>query len=203
MTDKPAAADAPIHDLIQKRWSPRAFDPAPLSRETLRSLFEAARWAPSSNNAQPWRYIVADTEEARARAAVVLTGHNPLWAPKAPVLVCVAAQTVADDGQPNRHAWYDTGQATALLTVQATSMGLFAHQMGGFDAARAREVFALPEGVEPIAMMAIGRPGDAAALPDRLREREAAPRSRRPQGAFVFAGTWGAPWSATSAGTSP
>src|SRR5882672_9989366 len=143
MTEKTAAADAPILDLIKQRWSPRAFDPAPIPRETLHVLFEAARWAPSSNNAQPWRYVVADTEEAHARAAGVLTGRNPLWAAKAPVLVCVAAQTIAEDGKPNRHAWYDTGQATALLTVQATSMGLFVHQMAGFDGAKAREVFAL------------------------------------------------------------
>ena len=192
--EKPAPADAPILDLIRKRWSPRAFDPAPIPRETLRSLFEAARWAPSSNNGQPWRYIVADSEELRARVAGILTGRNPLWAPKAPVLVCIAAQMTFEDGKPNRHAWYDTGQATAVLTVQATSMGLFVHQMAGFDGAKARELFALPEGVEPVAMMALGGPGDPSALPDPLRERESAPRSRRPQEAFVFSGAWGAPW---------
>jgi nitroreductase len=172
-------------------------------RETLRSLFEAARWAPSSNNGQPWRYIVADTEEARARIAGVFTGRNTLWAPKAPVLVCIAARTTFDDGKPNRHAWYDTGQATSLLIVQATSMGLFAHQMAGFDPAKARELFALPDEVEPIAMMAIGGPGDAASLPDPLRERESSPRSRRPQAEFVYGGQWGTPWTVSGGGTSP
>ena len=201
--DKIAATDAPVIELMRKRWSPRAFDPAPIPRETLRSLFEAARWAPSSNNAQPWRYIVSESEEARARAAGVLTGRNPLWAPNAPVIVCVAAQTTFADGTPNRHAWYDTGQATALLTVQATSMGVFVHQMAGFDAAKARALFALPEHVDPIAMMALGRPGDASQLPDPLREREASPRVRRKQGEFVFSAVWGRPWSATSSGTSP
>jgi len=194
--EKPAATDAPILDLIRRRWSPRAFDPAPVPRETLRSLFEAARWAPSSNNGQPWRYIVSDTEESRARIAPILLGRNPLWAPEAPVLICIAAQTTFDDGKPNRHAWYDTGQATSLLIVQATSMGLFAHQMAGFDTAKARELFALPENVEPIAMMAIGGPGDASTLPDPLRERESSPRSRRPQEMSVFGGKWGDPWPA-------
>jgi nitroreductase len=192
--EKPAPVDAPLLDHLRNRWSPRAFDPAPIPRETLRSLFEAARWAPSSNNAQPWRYILSETEDARARASTVLTGRNTLWAPKAPVLVCVAAHTLFEDGKPNRHAWYDTGQATSLLIVQATSMGLFVHQMAGFDAVKARAVFALPENVEPIAMMALGRPGDAGSLPDPLRERESAPRSRRAQDQFVFSGAWGAPW---------
>lgn len=194
MFDKPAPADVPILDLIRKRWSPRAFDPAPVSRDVLRSLFEAARWAPSSNNGQPWRYIVADTDAARARAASVLTGRNPHWAPNAPVLVCVAAQTLFEDGKTNNHAFYDTGAATALLTMQATSVGLAVHQMAGFDAARAREVFALPEGTEPIAMMAIGKAADPSTLPEPLRARESAPRERRGQPEFVFAGTWGAPW---------
>jgi nitroreductase len=203
MIDKPATTDAPILDLIKKRWSPRAFDPAPIPREALRALFEAARWAPSSYNAQPWRYILSESEEARARVAEVLKGRNPLWAPKAPVVVCIAAQTAFEDGKPNRHAWYDTGQATALLTVQATSMGLFVHQMAGFDAEKARALFALPEEVEPIAMMALGRQGDASALPDPLREHESAPRSRRAQSEFVFDGAWGNPWAATSSGTSP
>jgi nitroreductase len=201
--DKPAPVDAPILDLIRKRWSPRAFDPAPIPRETLRALFEAARWAPSSNNAQPWRYIVAESEEMRARVAPIFMGRNPLWAPKAPLLVCIAAQVLFEDGKPNRHAWYDTGQATALLTVQATSMGLYVHQMAGFDTVKARELFALPDGVEPIAMMAIGGPGDASTLPEPLRGRESAPRVRRAQSDFVFAGTWGEPWPATSADTSP
>jgi len=201
--DKTAPADVPVLELIRKRWSPRAFDPAPIPRETLRSLFEAARWAPSSGNAQPWRYIVSESEEARARAADVLTGRNPLWAPKAPVLVCIAAQTLSENGGTNDHAWYDTGQATALLTVQATSMGLFVHQMAGFDAAKARALFALPEGVEPIAMMAIGHAGDASGLPEPLRERESSPRSRRKQEEFVFSAAWGRPWHPTSADRSP
>jgi len=203
MREKATPVDAPILEIIKKRWSPRAFEAAPVPREALRSLFEAARWAPSSNNAQPWRYIVAESAEARARAAEVLTGRNPLWAPKAPVLVCIAAQTVGDDGKVNRHAWYDTGQATALLTVQATSRDLAVHQMAGFDREKARTVFALPDGVEPIAMMAIGRMGEPSALPDPLREREAAPRARRPQSDFVFEGRWGTPWDASDAGTSP
>src|SRR5262245_43006705 len=203
MREKPTPVEAPILDLIRKRWSPRAFEAVPVPRETLRSLFEAARWAPSSNNAQPWRYIVAESAAARARAVEVLTGRNPLWAPKAPVLVCIATQTAFDDGKVNRHAWYDTGQATALLTVQATSMGIAVHQMAGFDREKARTVFALPDGVEPIAMMAIGSMGDPSALPDPLREREAAPRARRPQSGFVFEDRWGTPWSSSDGGTSP
>jgi nitroreductase len=191
---KPAPTDHPTHDLITHRWSPRAFATRPVPAEVLRSLFEAARWAPSSNNEQPWAYLVATQDDAENFAGMVsvLVEFNANWAKKAPVLaLAVSELTFAKNGTPNRNAQYDTGAASALLTVEATSRGLFVHQMAGFDPAKARQVFSIPEGWEPIAALAIGYPGDPATLPQPYQDREAAPRTRKPLREFVMAGQWG------------
>ena len=192
----PAKTDYPVHDLIQNRWSPRAFSDNPVSPETLRSLFEAARWAPSSSNEQPWAFIVGtkDDLETHSKILSTLVEFNQGWAKHAPVLaIAVSQMEFARNKTPNRNAFYDTGAAVAHLTAEATSRGLFVHQMAGFDPQKAIEVFHIPKGWEPIAAFAIGYPGDPNALPDKLRERELAPRSRKPISEFVMSSDWGHP----------
>jgi nitroreductase len=190
---KPAPSEAPVHDLIRHRWSPRAFSDKPIPPEVLRSLFEAARWAPSSNNQQPWAFVVAtrDDKENFDKLLSVLVEFNAGWARHAAALGIAISRLAFDNGTPNRNAFYDTGAATALLSVQATELGLFVHQMAGFDPQKAKQVFAIPEGWEPIAAFAIGYPGDPASLPEKLLERELAPRTRKPIADFVMTGQWG------------
>jgi nitroreductase len=191
---KPAPSDFPVHQLILDRWSPRAFSDKPVPPDVLGSLFEAARWAPSSSNEQPWAYIVAtrDDHENFARMLSVLVEFNAGWARNALVLaLAVAELTFAKNNAPNRNAQYDTGAATALLSVEATARGLSVHQMAGFDPARAREVFAIPSNWEAIAAIAIGYPGDPNSLPQPLKDRELAPRTRKPLSEFVMSGHWG------------
>lgn len=191
----PAATEAAVHELIRERWSPRAFSSEPVNSQDLHSLLEAARWAPSSMNEQPWRFVMADRfrdPEAHARVLSTLVPQNAAWAGRAPVLmVAVSKMTHTHNGAPNRHALYDTGAATALLTLQATWHGLSVHQMGGFHADQARKLLGIPEGFEPVAVLAIGHPGDPADLSDNLRTRELAPRQRRPLNELVFNGSWG------------
>jgi nitroreductase len=196
MMEKPADTQYPIHDLLRQRWSPRAFDDRPIEPEKLLSLCEAARWAPSSNNEQPWRFIVAnkDYETEWNRLLACLVEGNRKWAYRAPVLILsVASLNFEDDSTPNRHAFHDTGMAVENLVLQATALGLSAHQMAGFDVEKARADLKIPSGYEPVAMIAVGYPGDLASLPDRLRERELQPRSRRPISEWTFSGQWGEP----------
>jgi nitroreductase len=190
---KPANTGAPVHELIRNRWSPRAFADKPVAPEVLQSVFEAARWAPSSNNEQPWAYLVATNDDAEnfAKMVSILVEFNAGWAQHAPVLALSVAHLKTREGQPNRVALHDVGSATAQLTFEANARGLLVHQMAGFDAQKARQFFAIPEDWEPVAAMAIGYPGDPQRLPDRLRERELAPRSRKPPAEFVMTGGWG------------
>ncbi|NDJ62433.1 MAG: nitroreductase [Chloroflexi bacterium] len=191
---KPAETRYPIHDLLRERWSPRAFADRPVDPETLGSLLEAARWAPSSRNEQPWRVIVATRAEpaAYARMFGCLKEGNQRWAGRAPVLLlAVAKLEFTEPMSDNRHAAYDVGQAMAHLSVQATALGLSVRQMGGFIPECARETYAIPAGFEPLAMLAIGYLDAPETLPDDLAERERAARTRKPFSAWVFAGTWG------------
>ncbi len=194
-----AGDDPAIHDLLKRRWSPRAFADRPVEPDKLRRLLEAARWAPSSYNEQPWAFIVAtkDQPEQLERLLSCLIEANQSWAKAAPVLMLtVAHQTFAKNNQMNRHAFHDVGLAMAQLTVQATAEGLFVHQMAGILPDKAREVFGIPADWEPVAGVAVGYLGDPNQLPERLRERELAPRTRKPLDEFVFTGTWGTPSSA-------
>lgn len=187
-----------IHELLRRRRSPRAFSTQPVRDDTLARLFEAARWAASSSNEQPWGFVVgtADRPEDYARLLGCLNESNAVWAGKAPVLMLsVARRRFARNGSENRHAWHDLGAASASLTLQATAEGLVVHQMAGFDAEKARETLGLPEGYDPVAMMAVGYVGDPEDLPETLRERELAVRTRRPSSEFVFGGRWGEPLS--------
>jgi nitroreductase len=191
---KPAPSDFPVHELIRERWSPRAFADKPVTKEVLRSIFEAARWAPSSSNEQPWAYLVAvkDDHDSFAKMLSVLVEFNAAWAKGAPVLAIAVAHLVfAKNNAPNRNAQYDTGAASALLSVEATAHGLAVHQMAGFDPEKARQVFGIPAGREAIAALAIGYPGDPNSLPQPLKDRELSPRSRKPIAEFVMAGQWG------------
>ena len=192
--EKPAPADYPIHDLLRRRWSPRAFADQAVEPEKLRSLFEAARWAPSSFNEQPWAFVVATKENPEDQGLLLscLIEGNQRWAQRAPVLVVsVAKLNFEKTGDPNRHAFHDVGLATGNLLVQATALGLVVHQMAGFFPERVRELYRVPEGFEPATAIAIGYPAEAASLPESLRERELAPRKRKSIGSFVFQGRWG------------
>jgi len=194
--EKAADTQHPIHDLLKRRWSPRAFSDRPVEAEKLRMLFEAARWAPSSNNEQPWRFIVAtkDDETEWNRLFACLLEGNRKWAYRAPLLILSAAGlNFEDDSTPNRHAFHDTGMAVENLVLQATALGLATHQMAGFDVEKARADLKIPSGYEPVAMIAVGYPGDPASLSDRLREREWQPRVRRPISEWTFSGLWGMP----------
>ena len=188
------ATEVQVHELIRGRRSPLAYSERPVGPEELRSLLEAARWAASSFNQQPWHFVVATKDEPAEyeRLLGCIVPANAQWAGRAPVLMLSVAKLTFDaNGAPNRHALHDVGQATAQLALQATALGLVVHQMGGFDAARARAEFSIPEGYEPVAAIAVGYPGDPEELPEPLRARERAPRTRRELGEFVFSGRWG------------
>lgn len=203
LLEKPALAQYPIHDLLRKRWSPRAFSSQSVSPAQLAGLLEAGRWAASCFNEQPWFFLVAtkDHPQEFARLLDCLVEANQAWARQAPVLMLsVAKLTFDQNGQPNRHALHDVGQAAANLAVQATAMGLVVHQMAGFDMDKARTTFEIPDGYEPVAALAVGYQGDPAALPPKLREREEAPRTRKPLRDFVFSGRWGTPSPFTGSG---
>lgn len=190
---KHAQSDHPVHGLIATRWSPRAYASTPVPAEHLRSVFEAARWAASSGNGQPWSFIVAtnDQPETYSRLADCLSEGNVPWATRAPVLGLVVAQTVRSNGRTNRTAFYDAGLAVQNLTIQATALGLSLRQMGGFSPEQARANFAIPEDYEPVAMFALGYVGDPAGLSDSHREQEMSVRLRRPLPEFVFGARWG------------
>ena len=191
---KPAPTDISVNELVRNRWSPRAFADKSVAPDVLRSLFEAARWAASSYNDQPWAYIVAtkDDPENFAKLLSTLVEFNAGWAKQAPVLaISVARRHMQHDKNPNRHAFHDVGAASAQLVAEATSRGLGVHQMAGLDPEKARQVFGIPQDWDAVAAIAIGYPGDPQSLPDALRERELAPRTRKPLREFVMSGTWG------------
>jgi nitroreductase len=179
---KTARTAAPLHPLLASRWSPRALDPDHrLDDERLTALLEAARWAPSASNTQPWRFAVTLRDTAEHAAVLdALAPGNRVWAHAASALLVVAAETVAPDGAPRPWALYDTGQAVAHLTVQAEHEGLAVHQLGGFDRDRIRSVLAAPASVEPLVVLAVGRHDGSVQLPEPLAGREAAPRTRLP-----------------------
>lgn len=192
--NRPAETDYPVHDLIARRWSPRALEPRALPTDALRSLLEAARWAPSSFNAQPWSFIVARREDEAEFQALLgcLVDVNQAWARNAGALILTVAQNAfSHNGKPNRHAFHDIGLAAGSLALQATALGLVVHQMGGIRPDKAREVYDIPDGFEPVTGIAVGYPGRTDQLPEQFREAESAPRQRKPQSEIVFRGSWG------------
>jgi nitroreductase len=195
-TIKHATPDHPIQEVLQRRWSPYAFADKPVPDEIVRSLFEAARWAPSSYTEQPWSYIVATrgdrVEFERLLSCLVET--NRRWVePAVPVLaLAVVTHPFTRNQKPNKAAIHDLGLAAGNLCVEATARGLVVHQMIGIEPARARELYGIPEGSEAYTGIAIGCEGDPATLPDALRPRDLEPRTRKPLEQFVFSGRWGA-----------
>jgi nitroreductase len=169
-----------LHPLLAARWSPRAFDATHvLTDDDVGALLEAARWAPSASNSQPWRFAVAHRGTPEHAAVVeALVGWNQQWAPAASVLLVAAAVTVTDEGKPLRWAAYDTGQAVAHLSLQAQAMGLVVHQMGGFDTEAVARLLGSDQALVPQTVVAVGRHDPSAALPEKLAAREAAPRER-------------------------
>lgn len=193
---KLAITSVTIQETIANRWSPRAFDATKsVSHEQIIALLEAARWAPSSYNDQPWRFMVCDkisNPTAWQAAFDCLAPSNQTWVKDAPLLLLGCANTILDvNQQANRFAQYDTGAAAENLVLQAASIGLAAHQMGGFNSDAAREAFKIPMQFTPMAMLCVGYEGDANDLPDELKTRELAERKRKPLGDLFFAGTWG------------
>ncbi|MBI3866546.1 MAG: nitroreductase family protein [Planctomycetia bacterium] len=186
--------DHPIHELIAARWSPYAYSDRPVPVDSLQSLFEAARWAASSYNEQPWSYIVASKDDPAGYEKVLscLVEGNQAWAKIAPVLAigCTSLK-FARNGQPNAAALHDLGQSSAQLALEAASRGLAVHQMIGILPDRARELFQVPEGVQPLTGLTIGYPGDPKSLPEQIGSRDAARRGRKPLSEFVFSGRWG------------
>ncbi len=188
---------APVHDLIAARWSTRAFDAGrPVEADKLAACLEAARWAPSCYNDQPWRFLVTDRFHDRApweRLLACLSPGNRAWACRAPVLLLAcAAGSFGRDGRPNRWGAYDTGQAVMSLCLQATALALATHQMGGFDADRVREAFAVPADFEPMSVIALGYPTAVETLGDEgLVQREQTPRQRKPLADVAFRDAWG------------
>lgn len=196
MATKKAVTDYPIHELLAERWSPYAFADRPVAADDLRSLFEAARWAASSYNEQPWSYIVAtrDNPAEFARLLSCLVEGNQTWAKNVPVLALgVVSHKFSRNNKDNRAAVHDLGLASANLVVEATAHGLRVHQMIGILPDKAREVYQIPEHWEAWTALAIGYAGDPAKLPAPLQERDLAPRQRKPLSQFVFTGKWGQP----------
>jgi len=192
--EKPAATEHAVHTLIAERWSPRLFEKRQIEPEKIASLLEAARWAPSSLNEQPWRYLVWDGSDSEAREkANSCLAHGNTWALEAPLLMLSAASgTFARNGKPNRHGQHDVGLASENLVLQAVALGLAAHQMAGYDEDKARELFNIPEDFTPMAMIAVGYPfrGDLESIPEDAQKRELAERTRKPLPEIAFDGTW-------------
>jgi nitroreductase len=193
---KKAATDYPIQQVLSERWSPYGFEDRPVSEAELRSLFEAARWAASSYNEQPWNYLVATRDNAHEfnRLLLCLVEANQAWAKAAPVLVLgVVSLRFAKNSKDNRAAVHDLGLAAGNLLVEATARGLSVHQMIGILPDKAREIYQIPDHYEAWTAMAIGYKADPAKLPEALKERDLAPRQRKPLREFVFTGQWGNP----------
>ncbi|MFB6098131.1 MAG: nitroreductase family protein [Salinibacter sp.] len=193
---KSADPDHEILDLFSERWSPQAFADRPVEPEKIRRMLEAARWTMSSYNEQPWRYVVASRHEdpsAHETLLHCLNEGNQEWAHLAPVLMMSFYKTTfSRNGRPNRCAPHDLGAASAALTFQATAMDLYVHQMAGIKKEVARETYDVPDGVEPMAGLAVGYLGAPEMLPERRREAERSPRSRTSLDEFVFGEEWGA-----------
>jgi nitroreductase len=185
---KPAKTEHPINDLIAKRWSARAFSTSPVERSKLLSVLEAARWAPSSRNEQPWRYIVFtnDNPEKLKKAQSVLKDINN-YAKRAPILICaITKKTYSDNGNYNRLHFHDLGAANENMFLEAFNQGLIMHEMGGFDAQKAREVFNIPEDFEVGIMIAIGYQDIHQVLPESLIQKAYLPRERKPLSEIAF-----------------
>ena len=196
MLEKPAQTSRPVHDLFVRRWSTRAFDPAkPVSREHLISLLEAGRWAPSCNGDEPWRYLIWDRGRDPGgfqKAFDCLSENNRKWVKNVPLLMLsCAGSNFAATGKPNRWTQHDTGAASVSMALQATALGLAYHQMGGFDAEKARAAFGIPAEYTPMAMIAVGYQAAPEVLDEETKKKELVARARKPLAEKFFEGGWG------------
>ena len=193
--EKLAPVAFPVHELIQKRWSARAFSNRPIEAEKLQSILEAGRWAASARNLLPWRVIIAERrhpEQFETMLACIKAG-NQEWAKEAPVLILAVAQCQFEqDGEMhvNRHAAHDTGLALSQMVLQATALDIFVRMMGGFYPETARELYQIPPSYEPLTMLALGYYGDMARLSEKRREQEQGLRTRKQLDELVFEDTW-------------
>jgi nitroreductase len=196
MLEKPASTSRPIHDLFVRRWSTRAFDiKRPVTREQLQSLIEAGRWAPSCNGDEPWRYLIWDRgrdPDGFQKAFDCLSENNRKWVKNVPLLMLSCAGSIfGATGKPNRWGQHDTGAASVCMALQAVVIGLAVHQMGGFDAEKARAAFGIPAEYTPMAMIAIGYQAEPDVLDEETRKKELTPRARKALAEKFFEGGWG------------
>lgn len=196
MDDRRAQTSVRIHDLLAQRWSPRAFDVSrTVSCGQLAALLEAARWAPSCNGDEPWRYLIWDRKrepEGWQKAFDCLSENNKKWVKNVPLLMLSCAGSIfAHSGKPNRYGPHDTGAASVCLALQGAALGLAVHQMGGYDPAKARAAFSIPEEYTPMAMIAVGYQASPEVLDEETRQKELKPRTRMPLASHFFEGEWG------------
>ncbi len=191
--EKPANTNHPLHPYLEKRWSPRAFSDKRVEKEKLQRIFEAARWAPSARNEQPWYFMVGEAgDETFNNIFETLVEFNQLWVKTAPmVMLAIGKVDSSKSGKENAWIKYDVGQSVAHLTFQATHESLWVHQMGGFDADKARELFDIPGDFEAISAIAIGYAGDYRVLHPNLQKPEVAGRERKNMDSFVFSYKFG------------
>lgn len=195
--DRLAQTSTPIHDLMARRWSPRAYDASkPVSRQHLRTLLEAGRWAPSCNGDEPWRYLIWDRKrdpEGFQKAFDCLSENNKKWVKNVPLLMLsCAGSNFQATGKPNRYTQHDTGAASAYMALQAVDLGLVIHQMAGYDAEKVRAAFGIPPEYTPMAMIAVGyQAASPDILDDETKAKELRPRGRKPLAERFFEGGWG------------
>ena len=189
--DKTADTNMPLLDVIRNRWSPRSFAERPVTREQMEKILEAARWAPSAANGQPWRFVVCLKGEPEFQLLwqCLAEGNQP-WTANAAVLVALCTRSVRDSGKPNTHGWYDAGQAAASLSLQALADGVYVHQMAGFSADAVRSAFDIPADFEAVTVLALGYRGEAEDLPQPYQEWEGSSRERKQLDAICGFGAW-------------
>lgn len=181
-----------VREVIKERWSPRAFAGKAISTSDLRLILESASKAPSAFNEQPWRYIIGNkSDESYEKIMSALVEFNQSWAKTAPVLlVGVESKKYQRNQKPNAHSRHDLGQASAYLSLQAMELGIYSHQMAGFDADKIRELFEIPEDFEAVTVIALGYLGDVNQLPEDLQESESKRSGRKDLKEIVFGENW-------------
>src|SRR5262245_2328881 len=198
MLEKNAVTSVPIHDLLLRRWSPRAFDAnRPVSRAQLAALLEAARWSPSCNGVEPWRYLIWDRSrdsEGFEKAFECLSDSNKLWVKNVPLLMLsIASSDPLPPDRPNRWTQHDVGMASMSIVLQALALGLAAHQMAGYNVDKMRAAFSIPADFTPMALIAVGYQASPDVLDEATKKKELTVRARKPLAERFFEGAWAKP----------